>query len=674
MRFRTLAAGLATVVLCSCSTPSSTLTRAGMTNEDPYLWLEDIEGDRALAWVREHNERTLAALQGDQRFAGLQADALALANSHDRLPLGTVREGYYYNFWQDETHVRGVWRRSPLAAYAHGAPVWENLLDIDALAAAENANWVYKAADCLEGSTRCMIALSDGGRDASVWREFDLATRSFVRGGFELPAAKSSVAWVDADTLLVATDWGAGTTTESGYAFVVKRWHRGTPLASATEVMRGAHTDVGVFCGVLEDTDGHRLPIAVQATSFFESNTYRLDGAQPQRINLPAKANVQGLYRGNLLFLLQEDWRGISSGSLGAYPLEDTGAEAPRAQALFSPNARQSIEAVAVTHDAVLVAGFENVRGRLLRFTNDGGAWQERQIDLPTTGAVSIAGAAPTEQQAFAVYEDYLTPSTLYALDDRATAVRAIRSLPPQFDASPYVTEQFEAESSDGTRVPYFVLHRRDMALNGENPTLLYAGVYVLANIRGGGEFGPAWHQAGLRTHRQLIYDDFFAVERDLVQRRITSPRRLGIEGGSNGGLLMGVMLNQHPEMVHAAVVQVPLLDMLRFDQLLAGASWVDEYGSPSNPEERAFLEQTSPYQNLRRRPDFPTPFVLTSTKDDRVHPGHARKYVARMEELGMPVLYYENIDGGHSAAANLNEAARRRALEYTYLMQQLMD
>jgi prolyl oligopeptidase len=383
---------------------------------------------------------------------------------------------------------------------------------------------------------------------------------------------------------------------------------------------------------------------------------------------------------------------------LAAYPLEDTSAEAPRAHALFSPNARQSIEAVEVTHDAVLAAGFENVRGRLLRFDTDGGAWRQTQIDLPATGAVTIAGAAPTEQQAFAVYEDYLTPSTLYALDSHATTPRAIRSLPPQFDASPYVTEQFEATSSDGTRVPYFVLYRRDMPLNGENPTLLYAyggfqvsmtpayapnvgklwldhgGVYAIANIRGGGEFGPAWHQAVLRTHRQLAYDDFFAVERDLVQRRVTSPRRLGIEGGSNGGLLMGVMLNQHPEMVHAAVVQVPLLDMLRYDQLLAGASWVDEYGSPHNPEERAFLERTSPYQNLQRRPDFPVPFVLTSTKDDRVHPGHARKYVARLEELGLPVLYYENIDGGHAAAANLNETARRRALEYTYLMRQLMD
>ncbi len=667
-------------------------------SNDPYLWLEDVEGERALAWVREQNARSLAVLESDSRYAQLSADALALANSRDRLPLGGVQEGFLYNFWQDEAHVRGIWRRSPLTAYARGAPAWETLLDIDALAAAENANWVYKGSDCLEGTTRCLIQLSDGGRDASTFREFDIATRRFVDGGFVLPEAKSSISWVDIDTVNVSTDWGAGTTTESGYAFVLKRWTRGTPLASATEIMRGDRANVGVFSGTLQDVDGRLFPIAVQANTFFESTNYRLDGPSPQRINLPAKATIQGLYKGFLIFTLEEAWRGLPQGALVAYPFDDTGAEAPRAQVLFAPTARQSIEGVAITRDAILVSGYENVRGRLLRFAYDGRAWIEGQVDLPTTGSVGIAGSSPTEQIAFAVYEDFLTPSTLYALDDRATRARAIRSLPAQFDASPYVAEQFEATSRDGTRVPYFVLHRRDMPLNGENATLLYAyggfqvsytpmyspnvgklwldrgGVYVLANIRGGGEFGPAWHQAGLRTRRQVIYDDFYAVEQDLVTRRITSPRRLGIEGGSNGGLLMGVMLNQHPEMVRAAVVQVPLLDMLRYDQLLAGASWVDEYGSPSNPEERRFLETISPYQNLRARPDFPTPFVLTSTKDDRVHPGHARKYVARMMELGMPVLYYENIDGGHAAAANLNEAAHRRALEYTYLMQRLMD
>lgn len=709
MRLAVLAAtALAAFALVSCSSTSTTSaanteTGPAMTGEDPYLWLEEVEGERALTWVREQNARSLPTLENDPRFPQLLADATALANSRDRLPLGGIFEGHYYNFWQDESHVRGIYRRAPVETFARdGNPQWETVLDIDAIAAAENANWVFKGIDCLEGTTLCLVSLSDGGKDATTYREYDMATRSFVRNGFVLPEAKSGVTWLDRNTLIVATDWGpengAATMTESGYPFVVKRWTRGTPLSSATEVMRGQATDVGMFGGVLQDTDGTRTPIAVRATTFFESTSYRLDGAQPQQINLPSKASIVGAYQGYLIATLQEAWRGNPQGALIAYPLSETASENPNVTVLFAPNQRQSIEGVSITRDAILVAGYENVRGRLLRIARNANAWSTTTIALPENGSVGIAGSSPTESQAFAVFEDFLTPSTLYALDSNATRARALRSLPAQFDASPYVSEQYEAVSRDGTRVPYFVLRRRDAPFNGENPTLLYAyggfqvsytpayspnvgklwldrgGVYVLANIRGGGEFGPAWHQAGLRTHRQVIYDDFYAVERDLVERRITSPRRLGIMGGSNGGLLMGVMLNQHPEMINAAVVQVPLLDMLRYDQLLAGASWVDEYGSPSNPEERAFLETITPYQNLRRRDDFPVPFVVTSTKDDRVHPGHARKYVARMQELGMPVLYYENIDGGHAAAANLNEAARRRSLEYTYLMQRLMD
>lgn len=703
MRLAAFVATAFALALSACAstatTTANTETAPAMTGEDPYLWLEDVEGDRALTWVREQNARSLPQLENDPRFAQLLADATALATSRDRLPLGGIFEGYYYNFWQDETHVRGIYRRARLDAFArNGNPTWETVLDVDAIAAAENANWVFKGIDCLEGTTLCLVSLSDGGKDATTYREYDLATRSFVRNGFVLPEAKSGVTWLDRNTLIVATDWGAGTMTESGYPFVVKRWTRGTPLSSATEIMRGQVGDVGVFGGVLQDTDGRRVPIAVEADTFFESTNYRLDGATPQRINLPSKASIVGLFQGYLVATLQEAWKGHPQGALIAYPLTETGNDSPNITVLFAPNARQSIEGVSITRDAIIVAGYENVRGRLLRIARNGNAWATTTIALPENGSVTMAGSSPTESQAFAVFEDYLTPDTLYSLDERATRARSLRSLPAQFDSSPYVSEQYEAVSADGTRVPYFVLRRRDMEFNGQNATLLYAyggfqvsntpayspnvgklwldrgGVYVMANIRGGGEFGPAWHQAGLRTNRQVIYDDFYAVERDLVARRITSSRRLGIMGGSNGGLLMGVMLNQHPEMINAAVVQVPLLDMLRYDQLLAGASWVDEYGSPSNPEERAFLETITPYQNLRRRADFPIPLVVTSTKDDRVHPGHARKYVARMLELGMPVLYYENIDGGHAAAANLNEAARRRSLEYTYLMQRLMD
>jgi prolyl oligopeptidase len=668
------------------------------SDSDPYLWLEEIEGERALGWVRRQNALALSQLEGDPRFAGLHADALALANNGDRLPLGTVRDGFLYNFWQDETHVRGLWRRSPLDAYARNAPIWETLLDIDALAATENANWVYAGVECRDGAARCMVALSDGGRDAAVWREFDLAARTFVSDGFSLPEAKTSLAWADDDTLLVSTDWGEGSLTASGYPFIVKRWRRGQALGEAQEILRGDPSDVGVFTAAFADVDGSRVLLAVQAASFFESIHWRLDGAGPQRINLPPKATIQGVHKGFLVFTLEEAWRGLPQGALAAYPLEDIAAEAPRAAALSVPGPRDSIEAVAFTREALLVAGYRNVRGRILRLGFDGRAWIETELELPPNGAVTIAGASPTEGVAFAVFEDFLTPSTLFAIEERVTRMRPVRSLAALFESARFVTEQFEAVSRDGTQIPYFVVRPRDRKADGRNPTLLYAyggfqvsqtpaylqnagklwlergGTYVLASIRGGGEFGPAWHQAGLGARRQLIFDDFYAVQQDLIQREITSPRRLGIMGGSNGGLLMGVMLNQHPEMINAAIVQVPLLDMLRYDQLLAGASWVDEYGSPADPAQRRFLEQMSPYHNLRPRADFPLPFVLTSTKDDRVHPGHARKYVARLRELGLPVLYYENIDGGHSAAANLNEAARRRALEYTYLAQRLID
>jgi prolyl oligopeptidase len=547
-----------------------------------------------------------------------------------------------------------------------------------------------------------MISLSEGGLDATTWREFDLASRSFVQGGFVLPAAKSSVAWRDEDTLLVGTDWGNGSTTQSGYAYIIKEWRRGTPLAQAQEILRGQNTDVGVFIGSLEDVDGSRTLIATEADTFFESTSWIVGAGAPQRINLPRKATLRAIHKGQLVATLEEPWRfagrAFPTGALISLPIEDASAAAPRVLMIYGPDRLESIEAVVSTRDALLVAGFYNVRGRMLRFSFDGRAWLESRIAMPPNGSVGFAGADPKDSTAFAVFEDYLTPDTLYALDTRNGTASAVRSLPAQFDAQGMVVEQFEARSGDGTRIPYFVVRRRDALMNGANPTLLYGyggfqvsllpsynpfvgkmwlergGIYVVANIRGGGEFGPAWHQAGLRTRRQVIFDDFIAVAEDLVDRNVTSPRKLGIMGGSNGGLLMGVMLTQRPELFRAAVVQVPLLDMLRYDRLLAGASWVDEYGSPSNEAERRWLARMSPYQNLRRRPQFPVPFFVTSTKDDRVHPGHARKYAARMEAYDMPFLYYENIDGGHSAAANQREAARRRALEFTYLSQRLID
>ncbi|MGE3143401.1 MAG: prolyl oligopeptidase family protein [Hyphomonadaceae bacterium] len=670
---------------------------------DPYLWLEEVEGPRALDWVRAENARSLGVLEADARYPQLLADARQIATSHDRLALGAIRGGWLYNFWQDETHVRGLWRRAPLDAYQRNAPRWEILLDLDAAAAAAGANWVWKGVSCAPSNARCMVQLSDGGKDASIFREFDLTTKTFVADGFFLPEAKASVEYAGEDTLIVATDWGPGSLTASGYPRIVKIWRRGAPLAGAEQVLEAPATDMGVFVSAYDDVDGRRTIVAQQMETFFEGVQWRIaPGAAPERLTLPRKATLRGAHKGHLIVTIEEAWTpqggtALPQGALIAIDALTAATAEPRVQMLAAPGPRDSIEEVETTHDAVLVAGYHNVRGRISRFAFDGQAWRESAVALPPNGAAHFAGASSDSATAFAVFTDFLTPSTLYALTPDGSA-NVVRALPAQFDASPYVSEQFEAVSKDGTRVPYFVVRRRDLQLNGQNPTLLYGyggfqisltpaysanvgklwldhgGTYVLANIRGGGEFGPAWHQAGLRTHRQVVYDDFIAVAEDLIARRITGPRRLGIQGGSNGGLLMGVMLNQRPDLFHAALIEVPLLDMLRYDQLLAGASWVDEYGSPSDPEERRWLERMSPYQNLRRRPDYPLPFLVTSTKDDRVHPGHARKYAARLEELGMPFLYYENIEGGHSAAANELEAARRRALEYAYLMQRLMD
>ena len=702
-----------TATLAVAATACATMTYAP---KDPFAFMEEVEGKEALDWVRAQNGRSLAHLEADRRFAPLRDEALKIVQSRDRLATGSIREGYLYNFWQDATNVRGLWRRSPLAAYAAGAPVWETLLDVDALSRAENANWVFKGSDCQpRAGTRCILTLSNGGKDAAVRREFDIASKTFVADGFNLPEAKAGTVWKDNDTLLVATDWGAGSLTTSGYPFIVKALKRGQALADANEIFRGATSDVGVFAGDLESEDGTRMLLITQATTFFTSSSFLVVGDAPAKLTLPPKSSVRGLHKGELIVTLQEDWTppgaatAYKTGALLSVTLESATTQTPNVKLLYGPGPRESIESVAITRDAVLVAGYQNVRGRILRYAFDGREWLESQITLPPNGAVDFAGAASSESTAFATFKDFLRPDTLYALDARAGSARPVQSLPAQFDASRLVTEQFEAASKDGTKVPYFVVRPRDAQMNGENPTLLYGyggfqvsyppfysglngklwlergGVFVMANIRGGGEFGPAWHQAGLKLNRQVVYDDFIAVAEDLIARKITSPRRLGIQGGSNGGLLMGVMLTQRPELFRAAVVQVPLLDMLGYAaaNMLAGASWVDEYGDPrlgadgkpTHPDEYAWLARLSPYQNMKPAAVASAmPFFVTSTKDDRVHPAHARKTAARLQAAGTPFYYYENIDGGHSAAANQQEVARRRALEFVYLSERLMD
>ncbi len=693
--------------------PAMTLTQQA-ASEDPYIWMEEVEGEKALAWVREQNERSLELLQSDPRYDDLKAAALDIVNSNERIPYGSIRNGKVYNFWQDETNVRGLWRRTSLESYATETPEWETVLDFDKLAADEDKNWVFKGSDCFaetgESNYTCMVTLSDGGKDAAVQREFDLTTKTFVEGGFTLPEAKSGTTWLDRDTLLVGTDWNSdgSTLTESGYPSVVKRWTRGTPLESAETLYTADKTDVGLWPFTLELDDGSRIAGAVESDTFFTSTYWWFpEGeADPVKLPVPPKATPQGIYKGQLLLTLEQDWSpdgqdvSFKSGDLIAFEMAAfmESRALPPVALVFQPNEKQAVGGVSISRDAALLSISDNVRGRILTLAPGEDGWSTTPVDLPQNGSVGIAFADKDEETVFINYEGYLTPDSLLRYMPAAGEVETLKTLPAKFDAEGLTVQQFEATSKDGTKIPYFVVHRDDIELNGETPTLLYGyggfqisltpgysalngkmwmekgGAYVVANIRGGGEFGPEWHQAGLKTKRQVVYDDFIAVGEDLIDRGITSTPRLGIMGGSNGGLLMGVMLTQRPDLWNAVVVQVPLLDMLRYHLLLAGASWVDEYGSPDIAEERAWLETMSPYANFDADADYPTPFFVTSTKDDRVHPAHARKMAKLFQAADKPFLYYENIDGGHSAAANLQETAKRKALEFTYLMRQLMD
>jgi prolyl oligopeptidase len=696
-----LMAGAAQAQSVSPMNPSSVAS-------DPYLWLEDVNGSRAMDWVKAENARTLGVLEKDSRFPGLYADALTIAEAKDRIPAPEFLNGQIYNYWQDSDHVRGIWRHAALDDYAKPEPVWTTILDLDALSKAESANWVWHGSDCeWRAEKRCLIDLSDGGEDAVTVREFDLDTGRFTDGGFLLPHGKQRMAWADADTVLVSREWERGQLTASGYPYVVKQIRRGQPLSAAVEVFRGQAGDggYGVTPQVLHDGDGRQALLIIRPLSTFEAETYLVTPSGVKKLDLPLKSQVDDMVAGRVLVTLAQDWttngQSFPQGALVSFDLAEANADPGRLKPrlVYAPGPRESIESVAATKSKLIMVLYQNVKGRAFVYapTPDGG-WTQRKLDLPDNASISLVSTDPHSEKAFLSVTSFLSPTTLWLADAGTTHLAQVKALLPKFDASKDTVDQYEAASSDGTRIPYFVVHPKAMVLDGSNPTILYAyggfqasmtpsysgatgklwlergGVYVLANIRGGGEFGPAWHEAGLKTHRQRIFDDFAAVARDLIARKITSPRRLGIQGGSNGGLLMGVEFTQHPELWRAVDIQVPLLDMLRFEQIAAGTSWVGEYGSVSNPEERAFLASISPYNNLKPDVDYPEPFIWTTTKDDRVGPQHARKFAAKLAAMGKPYLFYEVIEGGHGSGANLKERAHTGALEMTYFIRKLMD
>ncbi|WP_312735266.1 prolyl oligopeptidase family serine peptidase [Brevundimonas sp.] len=691
------------------------LSPAGVAAADDHLALEQVDGAEAMAFVAEENRKSLAALTGDPRYETFRSEAQAILTATDRIPMPSFLGDGIGNFWQDATNPKGVWRRTTLDSYRTATPRWETLLDIDALSKAEGRDWVFKGADCLSpDETRCLISLSDGGKDAVVVREFDLTTKRFVDDGFRLPEGKHRIEWLDRDTLLVATDFGAGTMTESGYPFIVKTLKRGQTLAQATEVYRGEQSDggYGVSPAVYRDRDGKVSAVIItRPLDTFRSETWQLIDGRPLRLEIPARVSVHGVLNGKLVFTAEEAWsrRGVDrkAGDLLAVGLDVLHPPTVSgdivitnaSDMIFRPEARQAVAEVRVLTDRVVVSYTDSVRGRAAVFRDRGEwGWPRTDIAMPDNLAVSLGDSSKSRGEVFVSTQGFLVPPTLSLADANAATLTTLKSAPAKFDASRDVTEQYEATSADGTKIPYFITHPRDMKLDGSNPTIMLGyggfqislnpaykpemgklwlergGVFVQANIRGGGEFGPDWHQAALKENRQRAFDDFAAVARDLEQRGVTSPRRLGIYGRSNGGVLTSVSITQHPELFNAAVIESPLVDMLRYQELPAGASWIGEYGDPRIPADAAFIARYSAYQQLRPGAGYPRVYLTTNTRDDRVHPGHARKFAARLGDLGYDHLYYEDTAGGHSNDADPVANARRWARHYVYLSQQLMD
>jgi prolyl oligopeptidase len=675
---------------------------------DKYQWLEDVSGERSMAWVNAENERSAKALDVGPVYTSLAETALKVLESPTRLPTPEFRVGEVYNTWQDAQHVRGILRRTSLDSYLNDQPDWHTVIDYDALATQDNEKWVQKGLNCLyPGDSLCLVALSAGGEDADTLREFDLRTGKFVDNGFVLSRSKQSAAWVDKDTLLVARNWGPDTMTQSGYPFVVKLWKRGEPLDQAKEVYRGTPADVSAGAGSLHDSQGHHAVLLTRGVNFFQREVSLYTPEGPKKIAIPGKSQIHGMLDGQIIVELNETWKpeGIATtfpqGAIVALNLEAVRKDPTHLKPtiIFTPTAQEFAQEAAVTKNHLILTTLDHVQGRAYVYTRSPkNVWTSKRLDIPDNLSVSIETVNTSDDRFFLETTGFLTPSSLLLGDAATTTLKPAKTLPPQFDASSLVVEQLQANSTDGAKVPYFIVHRKDIKYDGSNPTLMTAyggfqvsetprysgivgklwlergGIFVLANIRGGGEFGPAWHEAGLKTHRQLIYDDFAAVANDMYTRKITSPRRMGIVGGSNGGLLMGVEFTQHPEMWTAVVIQVPLLDMLRFEHIAAGASWVGEYGTVTIPEERKFLASISPYNQLKPDGNYPEPLIFTTTKDDRVGPVHARKFAARMEEFHKPFYYDEIVEGGHAAGANLKEQAKTWAEQYTYLTRKLMD
>ena len=679
---------------------AASVVGAAAPQADPNLYLEQIDGARALAKVKSWNAATLSVLEKQPGFADYRAKALALLSTNQKIAEpDRILGDKVMNFWQDEQHPRGIWRVSPLTDFAAGHPQWRTLLDIDAMSKADNKKWVFKGANCLSPAyVDCMVQLSNGGGDAVEVREFDLDKAAFIPDGFFLPNAKSEVSWAGPNALFVGTDFGPGTLTDSGYARIVKLWKRGTPLSAATTLAQGQKSDVSVNARSL--VDGNRTwPIVTRAVDFYHHKVWHIaaDGRLVPS-PLPDDAEIEDVLDGRVIASLKSSWQERPAGALVAYSIPDLLAgRTPAIETVFVPNEHQAVEEVSASRSKLWVKYLDDVSGRLAALTRaPDGTWSGVPVALPDKSTIHLNATASSQDLAFATVEGMLTPPTLFRAEPGA-APAVVQALPAQFDASNMVVEQHFATSKDGTKIPYFLVRRKDVT--GPVPVIIHAyggfelaqtptylvtepyrsgplalfwvqegNVYVLANIRGGGEYGPRWHHATMREKHQNAFDDVFGVAQDLIDHGVTQKGRIAISGRSNGGLMAAASITERPDLFGGAIIGSPLIDMKRYSHLLAGASWIGEYGNPDVPADWAFISKYSPYQNLKCGLHYPVPFIYTSTRDDRVHPGHARKFAAKLEECGDRFFYDEAIEGGHEAGVVPAEDAQRVALEAVYL------
>lgn len=679
-------------------TGAANLTMA--QEDDQFIWLEEVESSKALEFVEKHNKSCFDRLMNVKEYKQIYDQSLEIYNSPEKIAYPSIYGEYVYNFWQDKEHVRGIWRRATKSSYDAGNPSWEVLLDLDEMSQKDSVRWVYKGSTGLYPDyNRFMVFLSKGGKDAVVMREYDVKTRSFLNDGFSLPEAKGNASYYDENTLIVATDFGDNSLTSSGYPRQVKLWKRGTDIKQARLIYEGQESDVYISGFMVRDHNSSHL-LVHRAITFYTNEDFLWYDNRLVKLDLPDDCDINDFIDDQLVISLKSEWKvngtNFKAGSLVSLDLLSLAKNEKKIALIYEPDDLSSVNGTASTKSRLLVNVLSNVKSELYSYSFSNGRWNRQKVEAPDFGTIYLNSTSDKSDDYYFTYTNFLIPNTLYAANAEKSDIKAVRTMPAYFDANKYKVEQFHSKSPDGALIPYYVVSAKDIRYDGQNPTLLYAyggfevpmwpgynpvmgkawldqgGVYVLANIRGGGEFGPKWHQAGLKEKRQTVYNDFHGVAEDLMQRKITSSRNLGIMGGSNGGLLMGVAFTQRPDLYNAVVCAVPLLDMKRFNKLLAGASWMGEYGDPDKPEEWEYISKYSPYHNLKPGQKYPEVFFTTSTRDDRVHPGHARKMVAKMEEMGYPVLYYENTEGGHAGSSTNEQRAKMAALQYSYLLSKL--